>query len=30
VFLLAQGVPAGSWSGNGSDDRSETKDVLSC
>ncbi len=30
VFLLAQGVPADSWSGNGSDDRSEKKDVLPC
>jgi uncharacterized protein YbcI len=30
VFLLAQGVPADSWSGNGSEDRSEKKDVLPC
>ncbi len=30
VFLLAQGVPADSWSGNGSEDRPEKKDVLSC
>jgi hypothetical protein len=28
VFLLAQGVPANSWSGNGSEVRSERKDVL--
>ena len=30
VFLLAQGVPADSWSGNGSGDRSEKEDVLQC
>ena len=30
VFLLAQAVPADSWSGNGSDDRSEEKDALPC
>ncbi len=30
VFLLAQGVPADSWSGNGSGDRSEKKEVLPC
>ena len=30
VFLLAQGVPADSWSGNGSVDRSGKKDVLPC
>ena len=30
VFLLAQGVPADSWSGNGSGDRSQKKDVLPC
>ncbi len=30
VFLLVQGVPADSWSGNGSDDRSKKKDVLPC
>jgi uncharacterized protein YbcI len=30
VFLLAQGVPADSWSGNGSGIRSQEKDVLSC
>ena len=30
VFLLAQGVPADSWSGNGSEDRLEEKEVLQC
>jgi uncharacterized protein YbcI len=30
VFLLAGGVPAGSWSGNGSGDRSQEMDVLPC
>jgi uncharacterized protein YbcI len=30
VFLLAHGVPADSWSGNGSGDRSEKKDFLPC
>jgi uncharacterized protein YbcI len=30
VFLLAQGVPADSWSGNGSDVQPEKKDVLLC
>ena len=30
VFLLAQGVPADSWSGNGSGVQSQKKDVLSC
>ena len=30
VFLLAQGVPADSWSGNGSGVQSEKKDVLPC
>ena len=30
VFLLAQGVPADSWSGNGAGVRSQEKDVLPC
>ena len=30
VFLLAQGVPADSWSGNGSDVRKQETDVLPC
>ena len=30
VFLLAQGVPADSWSGNGSGARSQEKDVVPC
>ncbi len=30
VFLLAQGVPADSWSGNGLGVRSQEKDVLPC
>ena len=30
VFQLARGVPAGSWSGNGSGDRSQEMDVLPC
>jgi uncharacterized protein YbcI len=30
VFLLAQGVPAGSWSGNGSGIQTQEKDVLPC
>jgi uncharacterized protein YbcI len=30
VFLLAQGVPADSWSGNGAGVRSQQKDVLRC
>jgi uncharacterized protein YbcI len=30
VFLLARAVPAGSWSGNGSGDRSQEMDVLPC
>jgi uncharacterized protein YbcI len=30
VFLLAQGVPADSWSGNGSGEQSQKKDVLPC
>jgi uncharacterized protein YbcI len=30
VFLLARGVPADSWSGNGSGDRSQEMDVLPC
>jgi uncharacterized protein YbcI len=30
VFLLARGVPADSWSGNGSGDRSPEMDVLPC
>ena len=30
VFLMAQGVPADSWSGNGSDILSEKRDVLPC
>jgi uncharacterized protein YbcI len=30
VFSLAQGVPADSWSGNGSGDRSQEMDVLPC
>ena len=30
VFLLAQAVPAGSWSANGSGKQSQEKDVLPC
>ena len=30
VFLLAQGVPAGSWSGNRVSERTQEMDVLSC
>jgi uncharacterized protein YbcI len=30
VFLLAQGVPAGSWSGNGSGERLQETGVLPC
>ena len=30
VFLLAQGVPADSWSGDSADDRSGKKDALPC
>jgi uncharacterized protein YbcI len=30
VFLLARGVPADSWSGNGSGDQSREMDVLPC
>ncbi len=30
VFLLAQDVPAGSWSGNGSGDASQKTEVLPC
>jgi len=30
VFLLARGVPADSWSGNGRDDESPSKEVLRC
>jgi uncharacterized protein YbcI len=30
VFLLAQGVPADSWSGNGSGVRKQETDVLPC
>ena len=30
VFQLARGVPASSWSGNGSGDRSQEMDVLPC
>jgi uncharacterized protein YbcI len=30
VFLLAEGVPAGSWSGNGKDDQSQETEVLPC
>jgi uncharacterized protein YbcI len=30
VFLLARGVPAGSWSGNGLGDHSQKTEVLPC
>jgi uncharacterized protein YbcI len=30
VFLLARGVPADSWSGNGTGDQSPNKEVLRC
>jgi hypothetical protein len=30
MFLLARGVPAGSWSGNGLGDRSQNTEVLPC
>jgi hypothetical protein len=30
VFPLSQGVPTGSWSGNGSGVRKQEKDVLPC
>ena len=30
VFLLARGVPADSWTGNGSGDRSQEMDVVPC
>lgn len=30
VFLLASGVPAGNWSGNGFGERSQKTEVLSC